>query len=167
MKFVKKLTAVLLTAVMALTFLTACGGGGTSGVPGTDSKPKDFNYEELTNEINKNLSHSTLKYDEQFQKKLEDAVKQAANGQELSKENAAEIIQKIAETGAFNNCYPVAASLGDEASKDVEKVAAALVYQINDRNLEENYTLKDSPVAYFALKEPVGYTYYAVIQVGE
>ena len=30
MKNIRKLTAILLTAVMALTMLTACGGGGGS-----------------------------------------------------------------------------------------------------------------------------------------
>ena len=40
MKCVKKLVAVLLTAVMALTLLTACGGGGGSAETGNQLTAK-------------------------------------------------------------------------------------------------------------------------------
>lgn len=40
MKCVKKLVAVLLIAVMALTLLTACGGGGSSAETGNQLTAK-------------------------------------------------------------------------------------------------------------------------------
>ena len=51
MKCVKKLVAVLLTAVMALTLLTACGGGGGCGNP-TSKGPFNFSYAELIAKTN-------------------------------------------------------------------------------------------------------------------
>lgn len=42
MKCVKKLVAVLLIAVMALTLLTACGGGGSSAETGNQLTAKSI-----------------------------------------------------------------------------------------------------------------------------
>lgn len=55
MKCVKKLVAVLLTAVMALTLLTACGGGGGwSGTSNADVGRR------LTSKINSKLSDTGI-----------------------------------------------------------------------------------------------------------
>lgn len=64
MKTMKKLAAVLLAAAMALTLLTACGGGGGGGgsTSGGDSMETVFNFtgEELTAELNKELSSNAV-----------------------------------------------------------------------------------------------------------
>ena len=166
MRPMKKMAAVFLAAVMALALLTACGGGGGGGnAGGGTAKPTGFTYEELTQKINQNLTSTTFKYNEELQKKVAIEVTQKTGGQDVGRDVLLPIIDEVIEDQNMGYGRPVAASMGEESSKDVGRVAAALVKQMQDNyyiDSDSSHIWKDAPILYFVQKEAVGYTYYAV-----
>ena len=79
MKCMKKLIAVVLAAVMAMTLLTACGGGGSSGASNGIVDKGDELTKAINAELKKQGSDIQVTYDKETTEKLATACYKYAN----------------------------------------------------------------------------------------
>lgn len=162
MKCVKKLVAVLLTAVMALTLLTACGGGGSTS--GGDSMETVFNFtgEELTQLLNESLE-SDMVYDEYLGDRFADAMNAAmdAGNQFEDSDEAEAVVEGILDMAGFSD-VDVAATVAPKGA-EIRLVASGLESAI----INQGFSIDGKKIGYAGAKlkgNGNNYMVFAVIQ---
>ena len=135
MKHLKKLVAMLLVSVMALTMLTACGGGSGSS------------------------SSSIFKYTGQ---QLTDAINAAGQaGQKFDDPDVAgAMIEMILESAGFSDDTEVAVTVAQKGAA-VDLVASGLSSSI----VKEGYSVKDKKIGYAGAKLNIDGDYYMILAV--
>ncbi len=135
MRHMKKLVAVLLTAVMVLTMLTACGGSGggsSSGMSGVFN----FTAAELTQKLNTDMK-SNARYDSNLGPRFATAMNAAMSATAgLTKEEAERVAESIMTSAGFadSDC----ATTVIEKNSTVEEAASGLEDSIEKNNLSLN-----------------------------
>lgn len=164
MKCVKKLVAVLLTAVMALTLLTAYGGGGGGGISGGESLGSVFSFtaEELTAELNKELSSNAV-YDKYLGDRFAAAMNAAmdAGSQFEDPDEAEAVVEGILDTAGFSD-VDVAATIVPKGA-ELGLVASGLESSIS----KQGFSIDGKKIGYAGAKlkgNGNNYMFFAVIQ---
>lgn len=157
MKHLKKLVAMLLVSVMALTMLTACGGGSGS------SSSSIFKYtgQQLTDAINKKLN-ANLTYDENLGDRFATAINAAGQaGQKFDDPDVAgAMIEMILESAGFGDDTEVAVTVAQKGAA-VDLVASGLSNSI----VKEGYSIKDKKIGYAGAKLNIDGDYYMILAV--
>ena len=145
MKCVKKLVAVLLTAVMALTLLTACGGGGSGSSIDIAEEQK------LTNAINRNLSNwggTTVTYNNRLDYQLATLMEHILN-EDIDYDNEAEVEAAFEEAGIDKNSY---GAIYTTSVVTMESAAGVLANKIMTKNNSLHKTAKE--IGYYPFYDP-------------
>ena len=155
MKHLKKLVAMLLVSVMALTMLTACGGGSSS------SSIFKYTGQQLTDAINKKLN-ANLTYDENLGDRFATAINAAGQaGQKFDDPDVAgAMIEMILESAGFGDDTEVAVTVAQKGAA-VDLVASGLSSSI----VKEGYSIKDKKIGYAGAKLNIDGDYYMILAV--
>lgn len=136
MKKLKKLTAVLLAAVMALAMLTACGGGG-----GGSSSEKAKYAAKINTYLGQRVTNfQKLTYDS----KTDEAIKEyklgyeAAKKEKYSEDKAIEFAKRAAGLTKDDEVIHVTISTELKEQEKIDKIADAILVKVTSDGLKDN-----------------------------